>query len=148
MARKEAKRSQARRRARRAATSVKKIFSKRRKEPSMRSASVARTDVELPIPFEPERKRPAVQRARPARVESDIPIERFDREYLPAQTGLKSGFRSDGADMHRDQEFASRSLDERWNEEDRFTNRTGDPRIGTHRRSYEPAKKRSGRDDE
>ena len=29
--------------------------------------------------------------------------------------------------------------DERWNDEDRLTNKSGDPRIGTHRRTYEPA---------
>ena len=31
--------------------------------------------------------------------------------------------------------------DERWNDEDHFTNRSGDPRIGTHRRSYEPGER-------
>ena len=34
--------------------------------------------------------------------------------------------------------------DERWNDEDRFTNKSGDPRIGTHRRTYEPAEPNAG----
>ncbi len=33
--------------------------------------------------------------------------------------------------------------DERWNDEDLFTNKSGDPRIGTHRRTYEPAETRA-----
>jgi hypothetical protein len=38
----------------------------------------------------------------------------------------------------RDQESALGVADERWNDEDRLTNKSGDPRIGTHGRTYEP----------
>jgi hypothetical protein len=36
------------------------------------------------------------------------------------------------------QEMAGGYADERWKDEDRFTNKSGDPRIGTHHRKYEP----------
>jgi hypothetical protein len=61
------------------------------------------------------------------------------------QTSVKTSFRSDGDDRHRDQEFAGGFADERWNDEDRFTNKSGDPRIGTHGRTYEPGEDRPGR---
>ena len=61
--------------------------------------------------------------------------------YTPNQTSLKASFRSTGEDRQRDQEFASGYADERWNDEDHFTNKSGDPRIGTHGRSYEPDEK-------
>ena len=61
--------------------------------------------------------------------------------YTPAQTSLKGPFRTDGAEQQSDQELTEGTEYERWNEEDRFTNKSGDPRIGTHGRS-------SDRDDE
>ena len=63
--------------------------------------------------------------------------------YTPPFTGGKAGFRSDGADHQSDQEFAYGVSDERWNDEDRLTNKSGDPRIGTHRRTYEPGEART-----
>jgi hypothetical protein len=63
----------------------------------------------------------------------------MDRPYTPPLTSSKASFRSDGADHERDQELAMGVADERWNDEDRYTNKSGDPRIGTHRRTYEPA---------
>ncbi|HEY0159120.1 MAG TPA: hypothetical protein VGF28_17670 [Thermoanaerobaculia bacterium] len=76
--------------------------------------------------------------ARTTRRETDIPLDLIGRTYTPPFTGGKAGFRSDGADHQNDQEFAYGVSDERWNDEDRLTNKSGDPRIGTHRRTYEP----------
>ena len=153
MARKTLNRSQAAGTLRRAAASVKRIFTRHRKEDvAPRSTGNGRTDVEQPIAATPDRRgrhEPhAAAHARPARREPDIAFERFDHEYVPMQTGLKSGFRSDGSDMQRDQEFASNAADERWNDEDQFTNRSGDPRIGTHGRSYEPGERNGQGSDE
>lgn len=82
------------------------------------------------------------QHARPARREPDIGIERIENAYTPTQTSLKGPFRTSGADRQRDQEFTRNDRDERWNDEDRLTNKSGDPRIGTHGRSYEPGEAR------
>ncbi len=81
------------------------------------------------------------------RREADIPMDRIAATYSPTQTSLKGPFRTSGADRQRDQEFANGTADERWNDEDRMTNKSGDPRIGTHGRSYEPGEARvaSGR---
>ena len=57
--------------------------------------------------------------------------------YTPTQTSLKASFRTTGEDQQRDQEFVAGYADERWNEEDRLTNKSGDPRIGTHGQRYE-----------
>ncbi|MFZ2490386.1 MAG: hypothetical protein WA208_02780 [Thermoanaerobaculia bacterium] len=77
-------------------------------------------------------------KARPTRRPSDIGLDVLDRTYTPASTSGKAGFRSDGADHQSDQEFALGVSDERWADEDRYTNKSGDPRIGTHNRTYEP----------
>ena len=84
------------------------------------------------------KKRAPVKAARPTRREPDIPIEVLNQTYTPRQTSLKASFRTSGEDRQRDQEFASGYAETRWNDEDRLTNRSGDPRIGTHRRKYEP----------
>ena len=83
--------------------------------------------------------------ARPVHRDSDIPLDRIEHAYTPTQTSLKAGFRTSGADQQRDQEFARGVDDERWNDEDRFTNKSGDPRIGTHGRTYEPGEARAAR---
>lgn len=80
--------------------------------------------------------------ARPVKRETDIPLDVLDRSYTPPRTSSKAGFRADGADHQRDQEFSRGVADDRWNDEDHFTNRSGDPRIGTHRRTYEPGENR------
>jgi hypothetical protein len=83
------------------------------------------------------------QQARPARrPQTDIPLDVLDSAYVPPLTSSKAGFRSDGADHQRDQEFSRGVSDDRWNDEDRFTNKSGDPRIGTHGRTYEPDESR------
>ena len=85
----------------------------------------------------------APQSARTTRREADIPLDVIDRAYTPSDTSSKASFRSNGADHQKDQEFALGVADDRWNDEDRFTNKSGDPRIGTHRRTYEPAEART-----
>jgi hypothetical protein len=67
----------------------------------------------------------------------------LENAYTPQHTSSKAGFRSDGADHQRDQEFARGAADDRWNDEDHLTNKSGDPRIGTHRRTYEPNESRA-----
>ncbi len=89
---------------------------------------------------------PAAQaQARPKRPQTDVPFDLLSNAYTPRQTSLKASFRSTGEDHQRDQELADGYADERWSAEDRFTNKSGDPRIGTHGRSYEPGEGRTGR---
>jgi hypothetical protein len=82
--------------------------------------------------------------SRGARRQADIPMDTLANTHTVQQTSVKTSFRSDGNDRHRDQEFARGvSDDERWNDEDRITNKSGDPRIGTHGRTYEPGESRA-----
>jgi hypothetical protein len=90
----------------------------------------------------PAAPRTTSKQARPARRPSDIGLDVLSRAYTPANTSGKSGFRSDGADHQSDQDFAGGYEDERFNDEDRITNKSGDPRIGTHGRTYEPGESR------
>ena len=83
------------------------------------------------------------RRARPRRLQADVPLDVISNAYTPTQTSLKGPFRASGADHQRDQDDVI--AEERWNDEDRFTNKSGDPRIGTHGRSYEPGEDRTGR---
>ncbi|HUJ16006.1 MAG TPA: hypothetical protein VL284_19615 [Thermoanaerobaculia bacterium] len=76
--------------------------------------------------------------ARPARREADIPLDVLNHTYTPKQTSLKASFRASGEERQRDQELAGGFADDRWSDEDRITNKSGDPRIGTHHRKYEP----------
>ena len=69
-------------------------------------------------------------------------MDRVTNAYIPTQTSVKAGFRADGRDRQSDQELTPEDLSDRWNDEDRFTNKSGDPRIGTHGRAYEPGEKR------
>ncbi|MEO8036762.1 MAG: hypothetical protein ABI837_20175 [Acidobacteriota bacterium] len=87
---------------------------------------------------------PAVAKApRTTKRQSDIAMDHLAESYSPQQTGLRIPFRSSGTDSERDQEFAGGVDDSRWKDEDRLTNKSGDPRIGTHNRTYEPAPKRA-----
>jgi hypothetical protein len=92
--------------------------------------------------------RPEQQSAgNPGRVtprQTDIPLDLLTQAYTPADTSSKASFRSSGQDHQNDQEFALGVFDERWNDEDRLTNKSGDPRIGTHGRTYEPEEARAG----
>lgn len=103
-------------------------------------------DVDTPkkmgIPSRGRNKAGDAKAARLAKRTSDIPMDVLDNTYTPRLTSGKAGFRSDGADHQHDQEFAAGVADERWNDEDRLTNKSGDPRIGTHKRTYEPGEAR------
>jgi len=86
--------------------------------------------------------------ARTTRREADIPLDVLDRAYTPPATSSKASFRSDGADHQQDQEFSRGVADADWKDEDHFTNKSGDPRIGTRRRTYEPNEQRAETRDE
>ncbi len=87
-----------------------------------------------------------VKPVRVVRRETDIPLDRIAQTYTPQQTSIKAGFRSSGADHQSDQEFARGVADdERFDNEDIYTNKTGDPRIGTHGRAYEPGEKKKNK---
>jgi hypothetical protein len=86
------------------------------------------------------------QAARTTRRQSDIPLDVLDNIYTPSSTSSKASFRSDGADHQRDQELVLGRADSEWNDEDRYTNKSGDPRIGTHRRQSEPEEARVEKD--
>jgi hypothetical protein len=100
---------------------------------------------EEPIRMQAASAPAAVRRERPRQTQTDVPFDLISNIYSPAQTSLKGPFRADGGDHHRDQELAYGYAEERWNAEDRYTNKSGDPRIGTHGRSYEPGEHRTGR---
>ncbi len=80
--------------------------------------------------------------ARAIRRESDVPMDVIAQAYAPSQTSIKTSFRSDGADHERDQEMPP-GAGERFENEDHFTNKSGDSRIGTHGRTYEPGEQRA-----
>lgn len=80
-------------------------------------------------------------KARPKRAQTDIPIDTLANTYTPRQASAKAGFRDDGRIRQSTQEFGRNIPDETFAEEDGFTNKTGDPRIGTHRRTYEPGER-------
>ena len=116
---------------------VKRLFSRKKDDSEQRQmAQSGRDDVATPIRTEREQSHVS----RPIRREPDIPLDQLDQSYSPTQTSLKAPFRTSGADQQRDQEFSSAGAD-RWNDEDHYTNKSEDPRIGTHRRSYEPGER-------
>ena len=90
-------------------------------------------------------ERGTAKAARATRREADIPMDQIAAAYTPTQTSLKAGFRASGDDRQRDQEYAGGVGDGRWNDEDRLTNKSGDPRIGTHGRTYEPGERRAAK---
>ena len=118
-----------------AASALKRIFTR-----GDGAAEVDDSDRSISTQQSSSRRDAAVQPPpRITRREADIPLDVIDRAYTPSDTSSKASFRSDGADHQKDQEFALGVADDRWNDEDRITNKSGDPRIGTHRRTYEPA---------
>jgi hypothetical protein len=80
-------------------------------------------------------------KSRPVTRQSDVALDVIAAAYIPKQTSLKTSFRSDGADQQLDQEMPLGS--EAWNDEDHFTNKSGDARIGTHGRNRETGEKRA-----
>ena len=157
MTRKQEMQSKAPGRLRKAADAVKRVFTREHSaEESVRDASAGRERNASPNTTEatartaqPKRPRTtAPQTARATRREADIPLDVLDRAYTPPVTSSKTSFRSDGADHHQDQEFSRGTADLNWNDEDHFTNKSGDPRIGTRRRTYEPNEQRDESRDE
>jgi hypothetical protein len=137
MARKEAVRTKGLGRLVGAAKAVKKLFTRKHDTPENENLSQSAT------PRKAKQQRVSAQPERIVKRQTDIPFDVIDR-YTPSDTSSKASFRSDGQDHHDDQEMALGVVDERWNDEDRFTNKSGDPRIGTHRRTYEPEEARAG----
>jgi hypothetical protein len=86
--------------------------------------------------------KPKTATARAKQPRTDVPLDLIASTYSPKQTSLKTSFRSDGADRQHDQEMPVGTPD-RWQDEDHFTNKSGDARIGTHGRSYEPGEQRA-----
>src|SRR5207244_4231670 len=83
-------------------------------------------------------RQPVELKARAKRLTSDIPLEEIEAAYTPTQSGSKAGFRDDGRARQSDQEFGNGISIERFSEEDAFTNRSGNPRVGTHGRTRKP----------
>jgi hypothetical protein len=86
--------------------------------------------------------KPQTATARAKQPRTDVALDLIASTYSPRQTSVKSSFRSDGSDQQLDQEMPIGVAD-RWQDEDHFTNRSGDARIGTHGRSYEPGEQRA-----
>jgi hypothetical protein len=59
-------------------------------------------------------------------------------DYTPHQLSARAPFRGGGDDID-DELPTEMSTNDRFSGEDRFTNHSHDPRIGTHNRTYEPA---------
>lgn len=135
MARKEGVRTRGLGRLIGAAKAVKKMFTRGHGRPEEAGARSATQHVA---------ENPEGPPARVTQRQTDIPLELLENAYTPAHTSSKASFRSSGQDHQDDQEFALGVADERWNDEDRLTNRSGDPRIGTHGRTYEPEEARAG----
>lgn len=125
-------------RLRQAAQAVKRVFTRKREESNIapRVAS-ERSTTAAPSPAartEPTSVSRPLQPVRSTRRDADVPLDLLDRSYTPQLTSSKSSFRSDGADKEKDQELTPRTASDRWNDEDHYTNKSGDPRIGTHGR--------------
>jgi hypothetical protein len=86
--------------------------------------------------------RPQTATARAKQPRTDVALDLIASTYSPSQTSVKASFRSDGSDQQLDQEMPIGAAD-RWQDEDHFTNKSGDARIGTHGRSYEPGEQRA-----
>jgi hypothetical protein len=91
----------------------------------------------------PAPKRPPQPASPPQRVPlggAVLPL-RSEDEHTPQQRSTHAPFRSGGpSGRDVDQELpAELKSNDQFSDEDHFTNRSGDPRIGTHNRSHEPA---------
>jgi hypothetical protein len=119
--------------------------------------AIARTARKLTAKLDPRRRsaakkaeaakkkiaaKPKTATARSKQPRTDVPLDLIASTYSPKQTSLKTSFRSDGADRQQDQEMPIGTAD-RWQDEDHFTNKSGDARIGTHGRGYEPRQQRA-----
>lgn len=120
--------------------------------------AIARTARKLTTKLNPRKRAaaaPAAKAAKPATKtatktakaratirQSDVPLDVIAAAYTPKQTSVKGSFRSDGSDQQNDQEIPL-GAGERWQDEDHFTNKSGDARIGTHGRTYEPGESKA-----
>jgi hypothetical protein len=89
----------------------------------------------LRAPSPPERGEGNARMSPPAPprvVRTDVPIDLIATEYVPHQTGSKGGFHADTGDRMTEQDIVRE--DNRFSPEDKLTNHSGDPRIGTHGR--------------
>jgi hypothetical protein len=145
MGRKPASNSRGLGRLRDAADAVKRVFTRSRGEEVSDTAEAAGTASAAPA-ARPRTAAPGTARA--VRRQTDIPFDVLDRSYTPPATSSKTSFRSDGSDHQEDQDFSRGVADANWNDEDHFTNKSGDPRIGTRRRTYEPNEARAESRDE
>jgi hypothetical protein len=94
----------------------------------------------------PRAAKVAPKAARATRRDSDIPMDRIAETYTPEHTSVKSGMRGTrgNAGAGRNEKNVGTAIDDnRWNDEDVLTNKSGDPRIGTHGRTYEPGEARA-----
>ena len=104
----------------------------------------AKSEIEAPVQARattratPKVKTARAASSRPIKRPADVPMDEITRAYAPKQTSLKASFRASGAERQRDQDVPG----EQWHDEDHYTNKSGDPRIGTHGRAYEPGEKR------
>lgn len=122
--------------ARRVASQARKVTA--RLNPRKRAAaSVA----EAPVTKAAETPHGTQAPARTVQRQSDVPLDLIAAMYSPSQTSTKVAFRSDGSDRQDDQEMPLGASD-RWQDEDHYTNKSGDARIGTHGRSHEPGEQR------
>ncbi|HEY0370750.1 MAG TPA: hypothetical protein VGD79_02040 [Thermoanaerobaculia bacterium] len=111
---------------------MKRVFSRGRR-PEETAAPVTAAAAQ---PQRAEQGEPRAATTRTTRRQTDIPLDVLD-SYTPPLTSSKASFRSDGADHQHDQEFSRGVADADWNDEDHYTNKSGDPRIGTRGRTYE-----------
>ena len=130
---------------RKVAEAVKRVFARGRAEDA--SEPMTATPARQPQQASSSRTEPKPV-ARAPRRETDIPLDVLDRAYTPPITSAKASFRSDGADHQQDQEFSRGVSNADWKDEDHFTNKSGDPRIGTRGRTYEPNEQRAETRDE
>jgi len=100
---------------------------------------IAAKAAEAPKVRKPQSNPPA---ARAIQRTSDVPLDLLAGSYVPKQTSLKGSFRSDGADQQNDQEIVL-GADDRFQDEDHFTNKSGDARIGTHKRNHQQRETRT-----
>jgi hypothetical protein len=123
---------------------------------SKAGGSIARTARKLTAKLDPRKRsaktaesakkkvvaKPQIATARATQPRSDVALDLIANTYSPKQASVKASFRSDGGDQQLDQEMPIGAAD-RWQDEDHFTNKSGDARIGTHGRTYEPGERKA-----
>jgi hypothetical protein len=95
--------------------------------------------------------RPAPSAPRPRKPLGGIADSAFQGDdYEPQQTSTHAPFRNtSGGERSIDEQLpAEMTTNEQFSDEDHYTNHSGDPRIGTHNRSYEAPAATSSEGDE